>query len=43
MAKADIMFLDRSHFLLCFNPNGVQGNVVSRGVNEPIIPNYKQT
>ena len=25
------------------NPDGVQGNVVSPGVNELIIPNYKQT
>jgi arsenite oxidase large subunit len=24
-------------------PRGVQGNVVSAGVNELIIPNYKQT
>jgi arsenite oxidase large subunit len=24
-------------------PTGVQGNVVSKGVNEFIIPNYKQT
>jgi arsenite oxidase large subunit len=24
-------------------PTGVQGNVVSAGVNELIIPNYKQT
>ena len=24
-------------------PTGVQGNVVSPGVNELIIPNYKQT
>jgi arsenite oxidase large subunit len=24
-------------------PRGVQGNVVSPGVNEFIIPNYKQT
>ena len=24
-------------------PTGVQGNVVSAGVNEDIIPNYKQT
>jgi arsenite oxidase large subunit len=24
-------------------PTGVQGNVVSTGVNEFIIPNYKQT
>jgi arsenite oxidase large subunit len=24
-------------------PKGVQGNVVSKGVNEFIIPNYKQT
>ena len=24
-------------------PTGVQGNVVSAGVNEFIIPNYKQT
>lgn len=30
-------------FMLFANPNGVQGNVVSRGVNELIIPNYKQT
>jgi arsenite oxidase large subunit len=24
-------------------PKGVQGNVVSAGVNEFVIPNYKQT
>ena len=24
-------------------PTGVQGNVVSQGVNELVIPNYKQT
>lgn len=30
-------------FMLFANPNGVQGNVVSAGVNEFIIPNYKQT
>jgi arsenite oxidase large subunit len=30
-------------FMLFANPNGVQGNVVSAGVNELIIPNYKQT
>ncbi len=30
-------------FMLFANPNGVQGNVVSSGVNELIIPNYKQT
>ncbi len=30
-------------FMLFGNPNGVQGNVVSPGVNEFIIPNYKQT
>ena len=24
-------------------PIGVQGNVVSKGVNELVIPNYKQT
>ena len=30
-------------FMLFANPNGVQGNVVSPGVNEFIIPNYKQT
>ena len=24
-------------------PTGVQGNVVSAGVNEFVIPNYKQT
>ena len=30
-------------FMLFANPNGVQGNVVSAGVNEFVIPNYKQT
>jgi arsenite oxidase large subunit len=30
-------------FMLFANPDGVQGNVVSAGVNELIIPNYKQT
>ncbi len=30
-------------FMLFANPMGVQGNVVSKGVNELIIPNYKQT
>ena len=30
-------------FMLFANPRGVQGNVVSKGVNEFIIPNYKQT
>src|SRR3974390_963651 len=30
-------------FMLFANPNGVQGNVVSPGVNELILPNYKQT
>ena len=30
-------------FMLFANPDGVQGNVVSQGVNELIIPNYKQT
>jgi arsenite oxidase large subunit len=30
-------------FMLFANPNGVQGNVVSAGVNELILPNYKQT
>ena len=29
--------------MLFANPDGVQGNVVSPGVNELIIPNYKQT
>ena len=29
--------------MLFANPNGSQGNVVSPGVNEFIIPNYKQT
>jgi arsenite oxidase large subunit len=29
--------------MLFANPNGVQGNVVSPGVNELVIPNYKQT
>jgi arsenite oxidase large subunit len=30
-------------FMLFGYPTGVQGNVVSKGVNELIIPNYKQT
>jgi arsenite oxidase large subunit len=30
-------------FMLFANPRGVQGDVVSKGVNELIIPNYKQT
>ena len=30
-------------FMLFAYPMGVQGNVVSPGVNELIIPNYKQT
>lgn len=30
-------------FMLFAQANGVQGNVVSPGVNELIIPNYKQT
>jgi arsenite oxidase large subunit len=30
-------------FMLFAYPTGVQGNVVSAGVSEFIIPNYKQT
>jgi arsenite oxidase large subunit len=30
-------------FMLFANPNGVAGNVISKAVNELIIPNYKQT
>jgi arsenite oxidase large subunit len=30
-------------FMMFANPRGVQGDVVSKGVNELIIPNYKQT
>ena len=30
-------------FMIFAQPTGVQGNVVSPGVNELIIPNYKQT
>ena len=30
-------------FMLFAYPTGPQGNVVSKGVNEFIIPNYKQT
>ena len=30
-------------FMLFAFPTGVQGNVVNAGVNELIIPNYKQT
>jgi arsenite oxidase large subunit len=33
----------RQTFMLFAYPTGVQGNVVSPGVNEFIIPNYKQT
>ena len=33
----------KESFMLFANPRGVQGNVVSKGVNEFIIPNYKQT
>ena len=33
----------RQTFMLFAYPTGVQGNVVSAGVNEFIIPNYKQT
>jgi arsenite oxidase large subunit len=30
-------------FMVFAQPNRPQGNVVSKGVNELIIPNYKQT
>jgi arsenite oxidase large subunit len=30
-------------FMLFANPGGPMGNVASKGVNELIIPNYKQT
>jgi arsenite oxidase large subunit len=30
-------------FMVFANPKGVQGDVVSKGVNELVIPNYKQT
>ena len=30
-------------FMLFAFPTGVQGNVINAGVNELIIPNYKQT
>jgi arsenite oxidase large subunit len=30
-------------FMLFGNPKGVQGDVVSKAVNELLIPNYKQT
>jgi arsenite oxidase large subunit len=33
----------RETFMLFANPMGVMGDVVSKGVNELIIPNYKQT
>ncbi len=33
----------KATFMLFAYPTGVQGNVVSPGVNELIIPNYKQT
>jgi arsenite oxidase large subunit len=33
----------RETFMLFGYPNGVQGNVVNAGVNELVIPNYKQT
>ena len=33
----------RETFMLFAYPTGATGNVVSKGVNELIIPNYKQT
>ncbi len=30
-------------FMLFAYPTGVQGNVINAGVNELVIPNYKQT
>jgi arsenite oxidase large subunit len=33
----------KQSFMLFGYPTGVQGNVVSAGVNEFVIPNYKQT
>jgi arsenite oxidase large subunit len=33
----------KQSFMLFAQPTGVQGNVVSPGVNELVIPNYKQT
>ncbi len=33
----------KQSFMLFAYPTGVQGNVVSAGVNELVIPNYKQT
>ncbi len=33
----------RETFMLFAYPSGVQGNVVNAGVNELVIPNYKQT
>ena len=30
-------------FMLFAFPTGVQGNVINDGVNELVIPNYKQT
>jgi arsenite oxidase large subunit len=33
----------KQSFMLFAYPTGAMGNVVSKGVNELIIPNYKQT
>jgi arsenite oxidase large subunit len=43
MAQPSTSVRRKETFMLFANPRGVQGNVVSKGVNEFIIPNYKQT
>jgi arsenite oxidase large subunit len=43
MAYATPSAKRKQAFMLFAYPTGVQGNVVSAGVNEFIIPNYKQT
>lgn len=43
MAQPSTAVRRKETFMLFANPKGVQGNVVSKAVNEFIIPNYKQT
>lgn len=43
MVQPSTAVRSKETFMLFANPRGVQGNVVSKGVNEFIIPNYKQT
>ncbi|HEY6434547.1 MAG TPA: arsenate reductase (azurin) large subunit [Acetobacteraceae bacterium] len=43
MAQPSAVARPKEAFMLFAYPKGIQGNVVSKGVNELVIPNYKQT